>query len=424
MHLLRWEFMDEDDTFKIHLEQHTTVTDYAILSHRWGKPEDEVSFDDMIAGTHESKKGHENLSAVVDKPEIDGIRHVWVDTCCINKASSAELSDPITSMFAYYNQSRVCYAFLNDVASFSQSVWSIRGWTLQELIALQQVRFFDSRWSLIGCKTDDDHVSITNIDPILLRVPTTTKVISISKKMSWAAQRETTRKKDMAYCFMEIFRVFVSPLYGEGAHAFTNSGLSILLPLSMINESNGLYLAFLACTEGKQPVPSAIFLKTSKGTPTGVSSIKDAASSARDSASGIVSSAKGAASSAAGKASSVVESVRGSISSAVESKTGNAASTATSTEASTSEHINTAAAASISSNIARISSDIQTAKGAVSSSLHSALESASSALASAKASATASATTSTSTSKAAGAMTTAAVAIGALMGGAAVLVNM
>ncbi|TXC02838.1 hypothetical protein FocTR4_00014730 [Fusarium oxysporum f. sp. cubense] len=115
MHLLRWEFMDEDDTFKIHLEQHTTVTDYAILSHRWGKPEDEVSFDDMIAGTHESKKGHENLSAVVDKPEIDGIRHVWVDTCCINKASSAELSDPITSMFAYYNQSRVCYAFLNDV---------------------------------------------------------------------------------------------------------------------------------------------------------------------------------------------------------------------------------------------------------------------------------------------------------------------
>ncbi|KAK2124366.1 hypothetical protein NOF04DRAFT_1348163 [Fusarium oxysporum II5] len=190
--------MDEDDTFKIHLEQHTTVTDYAILSHRWGKPEDEVSFDDMIAGTHESKKGHENLSAVVDKPEIDGIRHVWVDTCCINKASSAELSDPITSMFAYYNQSRV--------------VWSIRGWTLQELIALQQVRFFDSRWSLIGCKTDDSLLPIT--------VPTTTKVISISKKMSWAAQRETTRKKDMAYCFMEIFRVFVSPLYGEGAHAF------------------------------------------------------------------------------------------------------------------------------------------------------------------------------------------------------------
>ncbi|KAJ0126252.1 Uncharacterized protein HZ326_30644 [Fusarium oxysporum f. sp. albedinis] len=93
-------------------------------------------------------------------------------------------------------------------------------------------------------------------------------------------------------------------------------------------------------------------------------------------------------------------------------------------EASTSEHINTAAAASISSNIARISSEIQTAKGAASSSLHSALESASSALASAKASATASATTSTSTSTAAGAMPTAAVAIGALMGGAAVLVNM
>ncbi|EGU73673.1 hypothetical protein FOXB_15816 [Fusarium oxysporum f. sp. conglutinans Fo5176] len=191
MHLLRWEFMNEDDTFKIHLEQHTTVTDYAILSHRWGKPEDETS------------------------PKLTGY-----DTSGLTPVAPT----------------KVCYAFLNDViietrslnqsppASFSQSVWFIRGWTLQELIALQQVRFFDSRWSLIGCKTDNSLlpiiVSITNIDPIVLRVPATTKVISISKKMPWAAQRETTRKEDMAYCFMEVFGVFMSPLYGEGAHAF------------------------------------------------------------------------------------------------------------------------------------------------------------------------------------------------------------
>ncbi|KAJ4113929.1 hypothetical protein NW768_011459 [Fusarium equiseti] len=261
-------------------------------------------------------------------------------------------------MFAYYEQARVCYTLLDDVTiepalpegslprGFTQSLWFTRGWTLQELIAPKLVRFFDSKWSFIGSKTDDfmlpTLVSVTNIDEIVLRVPSSTRVISISKKMSWAAKRKTTRKEDVAYCLMGIFGVFMSPLYGEGAHAFirlqeaimkvsndhtifawtspptetlihglesvttmlalspsqfkdsanfqslphnkhnntlqeryrldytsTNAGLSIRLPLLMIDEPNCLFVAFLACSDETPPVQTAILLKTSEGAPAG-----------------------------------------------------------------------------------------------------------------------------------------------------------
>ncbi|RMJ18034.1 hypothetical protein CDV36_002340 [Fusarium kuroshium] len=237
MHLLSWETLAGDaDRIKIRLQRDTFVSDYAILSHRWGKPEDEVSYEDMLAGGYEHKKGYAKLIGCCKQARKDGLRHVWVDTCCINKSSSAELSETITSMFSYYERAKMCYAFLDDVSLdddpqdgvlpplFSRSVWFTRGWTLQELIAPTHVKFFDASWSFLGYKTDKWLMptieSVTGIDSIVLNIPATTKVMSIAKKMSWAARRETTRVEDMAYSLMGIFGVYMPPLYGEGTHAF------------------------------------------------------------------------------------------------------------------------------------------------------------------------------------------------------------
>lgn len=353
MHLLSWETSSGDaKQIKIQLQRDTTVSDYAILSHRWGKPEDEVSYEDMLTGGYEHKKGYAKLVGCCKQARKDGLRHVWVDTCCINKSSSAELSEAITSMFAYYERARVCYAFLDDVparrnakrkidlSSFSQSAWFTRGWTLQELIAPTNVKFFDASWSFLGYKTDKRLLptieKVTGVDSIVLNIPATTKVMSIAKKMSWAARRETTRVEDLAYSLMGIFGVYMPPLYGEGTHAFirlqeaimktsndqsifawtsqptarlghgfehvstmlalspsqfrdssnfkplshgqhiskldyatTNAGLSIRLPMFKIQGVDGLYAAFLACTESDESVPSAIFLRTSADTPPG-----------------------------------------------------------------------------------------------------------------------------------------------------------
>lgn len=43
---------------------------------------------------------------------------------------------------------------------------------------------------------------------------------SVAEKMSWAAQRQTTRLEDEAYCLMGIFGINMPLLYGEGKKAF------------------------------------------------------------------------------------------------------------------------------------------------------------------------------------------------------------
>jgi len=75
------------------------------------------------------------------------LKHFWVDTCCINKESSAELSEAINSMYAWYRDTDVCYAYLHDVhnkAEFQNSRWFSRGWTVQELFAPADVVFYDA----------------------------------------------------------------------------------------------------------------------------------------------------------------------------------------------------------------------------------------------------------------------------------------
>ena len=149
-------------------------------------------------------------------------------SCCIDKTSSAELSEAINSMFRWYSRSKVCYAYLIDVPydgfddSLPKSCWFTRGWTLQELLAPSSVVFYSAEWTRIG---DGEALisvlrNVTRIDEgILLRTKSLGRV-SVAEKMSWAATRETTRAEDMAYCLLGIFDINMPLLYGEGKRAF------------------------------------------------------------------------------------------------------------------------------------------------------------------------------------------------------------
>lgn len=156
------------------------------------------------------------------------------DRCCIDKTSSAELSEAINSMFRWYERARVCYAYLSDVSGdanlrvdvreFVESRWFTRGWTLQELVAPKSVLFYSKRgrgWHFLGSKEDlCDHISnITGIDTDTL-YGAGLELASVARKMSWASQRETTRIEDTAYCLLGIFDVNMPLLYGEGEKAF------------------------------------------------------------------------------------------------------------------------------------------------------------------------------------------------------------
>jgi hypothetical protein len=96
---------------------------------------------------------------VLRKAASHHYRWVWVDTYCINKESSAELSEAINSMYRWYRQAGLCYNYLDDadydsfgvkderqkvlsnplwvglLESVKKSKWFTQGWSLQELLA-------------------------------------------------------------------------------------------------------------------------------------------------------------------------------------------------------------------------------------------------------------------------------------------------
>jgi hypothetical protein len=208
------------------------VPHYAILSHRW---EEEVTFQDLTGGTGKNMIGWKKIVRCCQLALRENLEWAWIDSCCIDKTSSSELSEAINSMFRWYRDAEICYAYLSDVfgpleeasnmAAFRFSKWFTRGWTLQELLASDELMFFDKDWLPIGTKDElfETISSVTGIKHLF-----NFEDASVAQKMSWAAKRETTRLEDQAYCLLGIFGVNMPPLYGEGPNAFFRLQLEIM----------------------------------------------------------------------------------------------------------------------------------------------------------------------------------------------------
>jgi hypothetical protein len=217
------------------------IPPYAILSHTWGK--DEVLFTDITKGRYNNDS--DKIEGCCKEALGSGFDYVWIDTCCIDKRSSAELSEAINSMFDWYGRAVACYAYLADVndtidlgvpesnLAFRESKWWTRGWTLQELLDPQHVIFYNASWTRLGakCISGDDNFppagsinglisKITGIGIEYLNDYNRSCDASIAEKMSWAALRQTTREEDVAYSLLGIFNVNMPLLYGEKARAF------------------------------------------------------------------------------------------------------------------------------------------------------------------------------------------------------------
>ncbi|KAF4998771.1 hypothetical protein FGRMN_2912 [Fusarium graminum] len=259
------------------------IPQYAILSHTWG--DDEITFQDITQQSLiqlKNRKSYSKIQGCCAQARRDALDYVWIDTCCIDKASSAELSEAINSMFKWYQQASLCYVFLNDFTpalsyrpfltrrgeeisiekkdtSFFKCRWFTRGWTLQELIAPRHVDFFNYNWVRFGSR---DHELLdricqrTGVWPQLFdeprcscakhfarcivrdgicqecrridTLPETLDSFAVSIKMSWAASRVTTRKEDAAYCVLGLFNLNMPMLYGEGDKAFSRLQQAII----------------------------------------------------------------------------------------------------------------------------------------------------------------------------------------------------
>ncbi|KAL8690947.1 MAG: hypothetical protein Q9218_003723 [Villophora microphyllina] len=228
-------------TFELE-EFNANIPPYATLSHTWGNLKEEVTFELLQAAAP-------NIRRLVDSGAVTGqingiskiagcclqamdldLTYIWVDTCCIDKKSSTELSEAINSMFNWYAESKVCFAHLADVTSTSSSEnvlqnqvrrsrWFTRGWTLQELLAPREVVFFNRDWTFIGDKDSlkNDIQAVTNIAEEHLD---NFRKASVATKMSWASMRQTSRVEDRAYSLLGIFGVSMYLQYGERDKAF------------------------------------------------------------------------------------------------------------------------------------------------------------------------------------------------------------
>lgn len=228
---------------------------YCALSHRWDT--EEVDYKAILRGaTRKDSDGYRKVWGACRVAHELGYHWIWIDSCCIDRSSSGELTEAINSMFSWYQKAAVCIVYLQDVHEerFSQSSpenglhnvadaskilhnseglpssWFTRGWTLQELLAPMHVRFYNTRFHFLGTKEDlvESLAAITGIDREYLLHQRDVEEASIATRMSWAAYRSTTRVEDTAYCLMGIFSIHMALLYGEGRHAFFRLQLEII----------------------------------------------------------------------------------------------------------------------------------------------------------------------------------------------------
>ncbi|KAK3639108.1 hypothetical protein LTR56_012657 [Elasticomyces elasticus] len=227
---------------------------YSILSHCWSQDREnpEVSHQAFLARSYNKDgAGYQKILRCCKLSKERGWEYTWIDTCCVDKTSSAELSETINSMFAWYRNSAECYVFMDDltvdvlaeveeidaegrwrqglgheaitdVYAFIDSRWYARGWTLQELLAPSKVHFYNRKTHLLGTKwtlaaliayATGIHIAvIAGLEGVF--------DASIAQRMSWASARQNTRPEDVAYSLLGIFDVNMPLLYGEGDKAF------------------------------------------------------------------------------------------------------------------------------------------------------------------------------------------------------------
>ena len=227
------------------------IPPYAILSHTWGRDDDEVTFKDLTSGTGKNKPGYDKIRFCGEQAGRDHLRYFWIDTCCINKENKAELSHAINSMFRWYRNATRCYVYLSDVSTtsvtsnrkrkwiehmplpvevssemhnsllwesdFRKSRWFTRGWTLQELLGPVSVEFFSREHKRLGDKSSLEPLihEITAIPKRALQ-GTPLSQFSVKDRFRWIGTRETKLEEDKAYSLLGIFDVDISLRYGEG----------------------------------------------------------------------------------------------------------------------------------------------------------------------------------------------------------------
>lgn len=222
------------------LLHHGPATDwpaYAAVSHC--REDSEITINDLQSLDTQDLKADSKrasfawINRACSEALAFGVGKLWVDSLCIDRSSTAALSEAINSMFQIYQGSEVCLVHLSDIDSEKQSLdnpghyiqhsrWTSRVWMLQELIASENLQFYDNQWKRVGNKTSLlSYLSRSlQIDRVVLENSEHLLQFSIGERMCWASGLSAIQQEDVAYSLLGIFGVSMTIIYGEGSKAF------------------------------------------------------------------------------------------------------------------------------------------------------------------------------------------------------------
>ncbi|KAF8417602.1 hypothetical protein L210DRAFT_3580675, partial [Boletus edulis BED1] len=206
---------------------------YVTLSHVWqGK---EPSFQDVNQASSvwelDSSPLNDKLRKFCEVVRSDGYRWAWSDTCCIDKTISSVLNQSLTMMYKWYEASAATFILLEDVESpsalgdLTDSIWMLRAWTAQELLAARVIRFYNRDWKpYLGDIRSNHKDSPEIIQELADAIGIARKTIiafnpddlSVREKLRLASKRNATVDEDIAYSLIGIFKSDIQPRYGEG----------------------------------------------------------------------------------------------------------------------------------------------------------------------------------------------------------------
>lgn len=220
------------ETEELHIFPYPPPVPYAILSRAGSSPAGGERLRDgsspAIISGHQSTLRADILQFCKLAREAQ-FQFVWVDTLCVDKTSSADISETINSLPGYFQHAGLCFVFLEDLRGGPSLPWEdtwakcqywTRAWTLQELLLPAKVQFYDAQWRLRGERSTHPLPSlisgITGIDKDILTRRRRLHQTSVARRMSWAARREGARPEDASYSLLGIFDVRMPIVYGEG----------------------------------------------------------------------------------------------------------------------------------------------------------------------------------------------------------------
>ncbi|KAL4077773.1 hypothetical protein J3A83DRAFT_1661527 [Scleroderma citrinum] len=249
---------------------------YVMLSHRWGT--NEPLLEDIkgrVIYDLNSNGGLWKLQSFCLVSCLHGYMWAWADMCCIDKQSSVEVEKTIESMFSWYRQSALTIVYLSDVSDatpLSSSQWFRRGWTLQELLAPNNIMFFRHDWSPYA----DSPSNHKNNSTIIRELEQATGITShhlvnfhpgvedARSTLWWASTRRTTRPQDVAYSLLAIFDLHMPIMYGESemdaigrllAAVISKSGDTSIL--DWIGQPSAFHSCFPATLHPYEALPSS-----------------------------------------------------------------------------------------------------------------------------------------------------------------------